>query len=115
MSPCYSSSGGKLRNVQQDTRNAFEVIEIPSEYSRSDSSLFRLDFLLSVSVLDEELELLRGTSLYTVTVHWKSQVMNDFRELEELVLPTDVSKTARDVLGECLTVENYMWALGTVR
>ncbi|CAM9302151.1 unnamed protein product [Ascophyllum nodosum] len=63
---------------------------------------------------DEELELLRGTSLHTVTVQWKSQVTTDFRELEHMVLPSEGSSTARDILGDCFTKEKYMWALGTV-
>ena len=64
---------------------------------------------------DEELELLRETSLHTVTVQWKSQVTTDFRELEHMVLPSEGSSTARDILGDCFTKEKYMWALGTVR
>eukprot|EP00903_Cladosiphon_okamuranus_P007725 g7485.t1 len=66
---------------------------------------------------DDELELLRGTSLHAVTVQWKAQVDSDFGELEELQLPSPSeggSSTARDALGGSLTKEGYLWALGTV-
>lgn len=68
--------------------------------------------------IDDELQLLRGTSLHAVTVQWKAQVDGDFGELEELQLPSpseDGCSTARDALGGFLTKEGYLWALGTVR
>ncbi|CAM9227113.1 unnamed protein product [Ectocarpus sp. 13 AM-2016] len=68
---------------------------------------------------DDELELLRGTSLHAVTVQWKVQVDTDFQELEALPLPSPRSEeggssTARDALEGFLTKEEYLWALGTV-
>lgn len=66
---------------------------------------------------EEEMELLKGSSLHAVTMQWKSQVESDFRELEELELPArgeTTSSTARDALQGFLTKEGYLWALGTV-
>lgn len=68
--------------------------------------------------IDDELQLLRGTSLHAVTAQWKAQVDSDFSELEELQLPSPSEggcSTARDVLAGFLTKEGYLWALGTVR
>ncbi|CAM9615510.1 unnamed protein product [Pylaiella littoralis] len=65
---------------------------------------------------DDELELLRGTSLHAVTVQWKTQVASDFRELEEMRLqqPSEAVLTVKDALVGSLTKEHYLWALGTV-
>lgn len=63
---------------------------------------------------DEELKLLRGTSLHALTTVWKSQVANDLRELQELELPSEGSSTAQSALEGFLTKEGYQWALATV-
>eukprot|EP00752_Nemacystus_decipiens_P012039 g10674.t1 len=66
---------------------------------------------------DDELQLLRGTSLHAVTMQWKAQVESDFGELEELPLLSpseDGCSTTRDALGGFLTKDGYLWALGTV-
>lgn len=70
-------------------------------------------------ISDDELHLLRGTSLHAVTVQWKSQVNNDFSELQEKELcesaGTGNTSTVRDALEGYLTKERYLWALATVR
>ena len=71
-----------------------------------------------LTLAEEELELLKGTSLHALTVHWKAQVENDFRELEGVELcgqgGVEASTTVRDALGGNLTEEAYLWALSTV-
>lgn len=64
---------------------------------------------------EEELELLRGTSLHAITVQWKNQVDSDLADLAAVELPSRRPRTARDALEGFLTKEAYLWALGTVR
>ncbi|CAM9830555.1 unnamed protein product, partial [Hapterophycus canaliculatus] len=68
---------------------------------------------------DDEVELLRGTSLHALTLQWRAQADADFRELGEVQLSspaTDAegSSTVSDALEGFLTKEGYLWALGTV-
>lgn len=89
------------------------ILKEKSQLERHIDALPR-EYHQTIFYSDEELKLLRGTSLHALTTVWKSQVANDLRELQELELPSEGSSTAQSALEGFLTKEGYQWALATV-
>ncbi|CAM9617005.1 unnamed protein product [Discosporangium mesarthrocarpum] len=66
----------------------------------------------TVHYSEDELELLRGSSLHAMTIQWKSQVQADYKEV--LALELKDGCTVGSAFSGFFTKEAYLWALSTV-
>ena len=61
-----------------------------------------------------QLELIRGSNLYSLGSAWQQQLRNDFDELQAVPLHGHKFTTLGEACAGWLTYETYLWALSTV-
>ena len=62
---------------------------------------------------EDELELLRGSSVHTLAVHWRGQVQADYAALAGMGITPDGAQTLGDAFS-WFTLDAYRWALLTL-
>ena len=65
----------------------------------------------------EDLELIKGSNLYSIGKIWKNQIIGDFQDLcmtPILSIDNLMTTTIGEVFKEWLSFESYLWALSTI-
>ncbi|ETW03760.1 hypothetical protein, variant [Aphanomyces invadans] len=67
---------------------------------------------------EDEINMLQGSNVYYVALQLKQQVVSDFAELQQTLLPDTLrllhAEHSADVLMAVFTLENYKWALSVI-